>query len=128
MVTATDAWLDELSDVLIGRSSDELHEVSVGTGSGSEGPNATSLSNEVYSSNKLNDDVFFTDEGNTGQYEAHIQVSAGGSTANVSPDTTITEIAVITKEGTLAIIDEFNGVTIPAGNVEEFIIPADYVR
>lgn len=133
MVTVTDDWLERLSDILLGNVDDEIHEVAVGIGTGNEGTGAQSLANEVYRSNKNNNDCYFEEIGSTGEFRAHLEVTAGGGTANVStsnPDENdITEIGVFTEQGDLIVIDEFaSAVTIPDGHTEEFTIDGDYTR
>lgn len=133
MVTITDAYLEELSDLAVGDSDKELHVLKVGSGTGSEGTGSSGLTSVEYESDKDNTDVKFIDQG-TGEYEARIDVTAGGTTANVPADTSITEIGVFhtAPDGsneTLAIVDNsFSAVTIPAGNTERFKIPIDHTR
>jgi hypothetical protein len=129
MVTVIDDWLERVSDILLGKTDDEIHEIAVGTGTGNEGSNASSLANEVYRSNKQNSNCWFEETGSTGQFRAHLEVTAGGGTANVSVpgENDITEIAVFSKSGQMVVIDEFaSPVTIPTGHTEEFIFDGDY--
>jgi hypothetical protein len=133
MVTVVDDWLERLSDIVLGNVDDEIHEVAVGIGTGNEGTGASSLANEVYRSDKTHGDCFFEEIGTTGEFRAHLEVTAGGGTANVSvsnPDENdITEIAVFTESGQMVVIDEFaSAVTIPSGHTEEFTIDGDYTR
>lgn len=133
MVTVTDDALERISDIVLGNIDDELYSVAVGIGTGNEGNNADALANEVYRSNKNYGDCFFEEIGGTGEFRAHLEVTAGGSTANVSvsnPDENdITEIGVFTEQGELVVIDEFaSPVEIPSGYTEEFTIDGDYTR
>jgi|APHM01.1.fsa_nt_gi hypothetical protein len=130
MVTTTDDYLEELSDLSVGRSERELHTVKVGSGTGSESSTSDGLASVEYESNKENTDVNFVDDPD-GQYVAQIDVSAGGTTASVPADTQITEIGVFSTnpDGSvekLAHVDNFSAVTIPAGNTERFEIDIDY--
>jgi hypothetical protein len=133
MVTITNDWLELLSDIALGKSDDEISAVAVGIGTGNEGQGANALANEVYRSNKDNADVSFEETGTTGQFRARLEVTAGGSTANVetsNPDENdITEIGIFTEQGQLVVIDEFSSaIEIPAGHTEEFTIDANYTR
>ena len=133
MVTITDNALERISDIVLGNVDDELHAVAVGIGTGNEAESADSLANEVYRSNKNYGDCYFEDIGSTGEFRAHLEVTAGGSTANVSvsnpTENEITEIGVFTKQGELIVIDEFvDTVVIPSGYTEEFTIDGDYTR
>lgn len=133
MVTVTDDWLELLSDIALGNADDEIHAVAVGIGIGNEDTGADSLANEVYRSNKNFNDCYFEETGDTGEFTAHLEVTAGGGTANISvqnPDENeITEIGVFTEQGELVVIDEFaSAVTIPSGHTEEFTIDGNYTR
>lgn len=132
MVEVTDDGLERVSDVALGNEDDEIHEVAVGIGTGNEGTGANSLANEVYRSNKNNGDCYFVETSADGDFEAHIEVTAGGSTANVTtsnPDENdITEIGVFFEGGQLLVIDEFTAVTIPSGHTEEFAVPVNITR
>jgi hypothetical protein len=133
MVTVTNDWLNRLSDIAIGNIDDEIHEVAVGTGTGNESAGASSLANEVYRSNKTFGDCAIEDDGPAGEFSAEIEVTAGGSTANVSvtnPDNNdITEIGVFTKQGGLVVINEYSTpVTISSGSRERFIINGDFAE
>ncbi len=132
MVTVTDDGLERISDIFLGFVDDKAYRVAVGTGTGNEGKKANILNNRVYISNRDNDDCYFEETNATGGFRAHLEVTAGGSTASVStsnPDENdITEIAVFTKQGVLIVIDEFQEVTIPNGHTEEFTIEGDITR
>jgi len=133
MVTVTNDWLDRLSDIALGNIDDEIHEVAVGIGTGSESAGASSLANEVYRSSKTFGDCAIKDDGPTGEFSAEIEVTAGGSTANVSvtnPDNNdITEIGVFTKQGGLVVINEYSTpVTISSDSRERFIINGNFTE
>jgi hypothetical protein len=137
MTTIADEWLEAASDTLRGSGSAnyELHGIAVGSGTGSEQKPLTGLATEEYRSYKTNNGCRFVDTGQTGEFEAQLEVTGGGSMAEVPDGTTITEIMVFAhnngdKTDTLKIvaIDELgSGVTIGAGETETFAIEGNYI-
>lgn len=122
MTTTTDDGLDWYWDRALGRLTDEIDTIAVGTGSGAEGAGASSLTNEVYRATKSDSNVEFLDVG-IGEGEAVITLKGG---TEVTGGTEITEMAVIAgggTGGTILHIDEFAGVVVEAGHTEEFTMP-----
>lgn len=133
MVTVTDDWLEELSKIALGESDDRIQEIAVGTGTGSESQDSTSLSNEVYRVSFDSGAAKLETTDAVGEFTASIDVTAGGSTANVSlqnPDENdITEIAIFTRDGIMVVIDEFtNPQTIDVGTTQRFNFIGSYIR
>lgn len=129
-----ESWFENLSKTIHGRSGFdyEIHGIAVGTGSGSTNTPITGLDDEVYRSNKENSDCYFNDAGSGGDVNGFIEVTAGGTTANIPADTEITELMVFAlnrADGTTTVVavEEFGSVTIGAGETETFKVEEDYL-
>jgi hypothetical protein len=133
MTTVTDTWLQALSEIALGESDDRIQEIAVGTGTGSESQDSTALSNEVYrvSFDSGAANLELTDT--VGEFVASIDVTAGGSTANVSAqnpsENDITEIAIFTRDEVMVVINEFpEPETIDVGTTQRFTFTGSYIR
>jgi hypothetical protein len=129
MTTTTDDGLEVIGDLLIGNSSVIIDALAVGTGSGSEATDATSLNNEIFRGAVSNNNVETVETGQTGESELIIRVKGG---LEVPANTSVTEVGAFTDGvgggGTLIFIDNFAEVIVEAGHTEEFTIPVDPQR
>lgn len=129
MTTTTDDGLEVVGDLLIGAVSGQIDALALGSGTGSETTDATSLNNEEYRASTSNNNVELIETGQTGESELIIRVKGG---TEVPAGTPITEMGAFFNGdgggGTLVYIDNFDAKTVEAGHTEEFTIPTDYQR
>lgn len=129
MTTTTDDGLEIVGDLLIGAVSGQIDALALGSGTGSETTDATSLNNEEYRASTSNNNVELIETGQTGESELIIRVKGG---TEVPAGTPITEMGAFFNGdgggGTLIYIDNFDAKTVEAGHTEEFTIPTDYQR
>lgn len=129
MTTTTDDGLEVVGDLLIGAVSGQINALAIGSGTGSETTDATSLNNEEYRAPLTNSNVELIETGQTGESELIIRVKGG---TEVPAGTPITEMGAFFNGdgggGTLVFVDNFDAKTIEAGHTEEFTIPTDYQR
>mgnify|MGYP000249886716 FL=1 len=126
MTTTTDDGLEVVGDLLIGAVSGQINALAIGSGTGSETTDATSLNNEEYRAPLTNSNVELIETGQTGESELIIRVKGG---TEVPGGTPITEVGAFFNGagggGTLGFIDNFDAKTVEAGHTEEFTIPVD---
>jgi|APHM01.1.fsa_nt_gi hypothetical protein len=126
MTTTTDDGLEVTGDLLIGAVSGQIDALAVGSGTGSESTTATGLNNEEHRAAVSGSNVELVETGQTGEVELIIRVKGG---LEVPAGTPITEVGAFFNGagggGTLVFIDNFNAVTVEAGNTEQFAIPVD---
>jgi hypothetical protein len=129
MTTTTDDGLEVVGDLLIGAVSGQINALAIGSGTGSETTDATSLNNEEYRAPLSNSNVELIETGQTGESELIIRVKGG---TEVDAGTPITEMGAFFNGegggGTLVFVDNFDAKTVEAGHTEEFTIPTDYQR
>lgn len=129
MTTTTDDGLEVVGDLLIGAVSGQINALAIGSGTGSETTDATSLNNEEYRAPLTNSNVELIETGQTGESELIIRVKGG---TEVPAGTPITEMGAFFNGdgggGTLVFVDNFDAKTVEAGHTEEFTIPTDYQR
>lgn len=129
MTTTTDDGLEVVGDLLIGAVSGQIDALAIGSGTGSETTDGTSLNNEEYRAPVTNSNVSLIETGQTGQSELVIRVKGG---TEVPAGTPITEMGAFFNGegggGTLVFIDNFDAKTVEAGHTEEFTIPTNYQR
>jgi len=118
MSTTTDDGLEWIGDKTIGKRSGEIEEIAIGTGSGSEGTNASSLANEEYRGEVSDSNVNRSESNATGQFNIEVIVTGG---LEVPGNIGITEIALFATDGTLIVIDEYDSeITVGAGEKRSF--------
>jgi len=126
MTTTTNDGLEIVGDLIIGNVDAVIDAIAVGSGTGSEGNDATSLNNEEHRSAVTDSNVELIETGQTGQSELIIRVKGG---TEVDAGTPVTEIGAFFNGagggGTLGFVDNFNAVVVDAGHTEEFTIPVD---
>jgi hypothetical protein len=126
MTTTTDDGLEVIGDLLIGAVSGQIDALAVGSGTGSESTTATSLNNEQHRATVSGSNVELVETGQTGEVELIIRVKGGLEVPAGGP---ITEVAAFLNGsgggGTMVFVDNFNAVTVEAGNTEQFSIPVD---
>lgn len=132
MTEVTDVGLEWTKEKSLGRQSDRVDTVAIGTDGTTESASDTSLGNEVYRAQESNANVTLVETGSEGQYEAVIRIKGG---LEVSAGTTIREVGVFAggdlsanETNTLIVRDAFSGVTIESGHTEEFTVPIDFDR
>lgn len=129
MTTTTDDGLEIAGDLLIGAVSGQIDALAIGSGTGSESTDATSLNNEEYRAPVTNSNVELIETGQTGESELIIRVKGG---TEIPAGTPITEMGAFFNGdgggGTLVYVDNFDAKTVEAGHTEEFTIPTDYQR
>jgi hypothetical protein len=126
MTTITDDGFEALADVLIGLTQTRIDAIAVGTATGSEVQNASTLGNEVFRADKSDPKTSFADTGSGGQLEITIAVTGG---TDVPANTQITELGVFEDgangNGRLTVIDQVPAVTVENGDIEQFTVPVD---
>lgn len=129
MTTTTDNGLEVLGDLLIGNSSQEINALAIGSATGTEVTDATSLGTQEASAVISDNNAAIVETGVTGESELIIRVKGG---LEVPAGTEITEIGAFaggaSGSGTLIFVDNFSPVLIEAGHTEEFTIPVNPTR
>lgn len=125
----TNDALETIGDLVIGTVDAQIDAIAVGSGTGSEAKDATSLNNEEHRSSASDSNVELIETGETGESQLIIRVKGG---TEVDADTPITEVGAFFNGagggGTLAFIDNFDAIVVEAGHTEEFTIPLNYQR
>lgn len=128
MTTITDVGLEWKAGALVGNH-DAIDAVAVGSGTGNEGTDATSLANQEYKALTSSEDVVVQETNSLGQYEAIITVTGD---QEVPAGTQISEIGVYggagSGEDVLVVIDEFADVEVEQGHTEEFTVTMTETR
>lgn len=121
MTTATDAALDWYQNRSIGNSSAVVDTIAVGSGTGSESSTSSGLSSEEYRASTSDQNVEITKTANLGEVDVTIEVTGG---TEVAAGTEISEMmAYISAENIVVAVDNFSGVTVGAGETEQFSFP-----
>lgn len=129
MTTTTNDGLEVIGDLIIGNVDAEIDAIAVGSGTGSEVDDASSLNNEEHRATVSDTNVEIIETGETGQSELIIRVKGG---TEVPAGTPITEVGAFFNGagggGTLVFVDNFDATNVEAGHTEEFTIPVDIQR
>jgi len=129
MTTTTNDGLEVIGDLIIGNVDAEIDAIAVGSGTGSEVDDASSLNNEEHRASVSDTNVEIIETGETGQSELIIRVKGG---TEVPDGTPITEVGAFFNGagggGTLVFVDNFDATNVEAGHTEEFTIPVDIQR
>ncbi len=129
MTTTTNDGLEVIGDLIIGNVDAEIDAIAVGSGTGSEVDDASSLNNEEHRATVSDTNVEIIETGETGQSELIIRVKGG---TEVAAGTPITEVGAFFNGagggGTLVFVDNFDATNVEAGHTEEFTIPVDIQR
>jgi hypothetical protein len=129
MTTTTDVGLEAISDILIGNRTAQIDALAVGTGSGTESANATSLGSEEFRAPISDSKVELTETGPVGETELAIRFKGGLDVPALAP---IREAAAFISGGggggTMVIIDNFSKIEVETGDTEEITIPFEPLR
>jgi hypothetical protein len=125
MTTITNDGFEAIGDVLLGLTTTRIDAIAVGTGTGSETQNATSLGNEVFRATKGDPKTSFADAGPGGELEVTIAVTGG---TDVPSNTQLSEVGLIedsSGSSRLVAIDEVPPVAVENGDIEQLTLPVD---
>lgn len=129
MTLLTDDGREWYGDKAIDAVATRLESVAVGTGSGSEDPDSSTLANETYRNDISSANVEIVEVDAVGSLEASIEVTGG---TEVPAGAKITELGVfadgVNGGGTLVWIDEFAAVTVEGGHTEVFSVELQHTR
>ena len=134
MTTVTDAALDWYHSKSLDRDDARIDMIAVGSGTDSEGQNATGLTTEEYRAHEDNTNIEFVEQPQPGVMEAVIRVKGG---TEVPADTDISELMVVVSgdfvvgdedQEVVIAVDNFSGITVEAGHTEEFTMPFSITR
>lgn len=129
MTTTTDAGLEVIGDILIGKRTAQIDALAIGSGTGTESASATTLGSEVFRASASDSNVELIETGSTGKTELIIRFKGG---SDISAGTDVSEVGAfvggVGGGGTMVIIDNFPTVTVETGHTEEITIPFEPLR